>query len=308
MKKKSLFACACFFILQGILSFNLNLYADVVFVGSDSISIRFPNAKEFVEHKGKLDLEEGILFKGKPNFENQIVASSTISLASHSISLFPGSLLKFSKGKFVPLIGRFQMLGKKHADNLVIQTGKFILELKEGEVLLERTKSGDLYIAIQKGGDVLVKEFNRLIHEPAVGTELFFPRFGEMKTNSRISNRWKETPEGFAKVDKLPDPVSDKKKSAKSKIKKTDEDLNLEEETDEDYEDADENGDEDRFKLNSGLVESDLTESDPESLEDSLVAENDVENASDSLKNLPLDNFSSPSLATETATFSSKIK
>ena len=274
MKNKSLATFFTFLLLQFVFSSNIVLFAEQVVSAVGSVSVRLPGNPEFQPMKKGVELYVGTLFKGNVDFENQAVASSAIEVGSHTISIYPGALLKYSLGKFVPLVGRFSISGKKQTEKIIFQTDKFVMEMGQGEVLLEVTKLGGIYVAVKRNTDIFIKEFNRVVHEPTAGTELFFPMFGEVKTSSRISSRWRETPEGYAKVDELPESSLEKSEKKNKKLEKP-VDIDNGSGTAELKEDSEDEN-----------LDLDIEEADPEVLEDSLIEPEELEelkNASDSL-------------------------
>lgn len=162
------------------------------------VFIRCPGQKSFVLASDSTLLPVDAIALARPDTRQPLASSAQIIVGSHSIILFPGASLRCLENGFYHLSGRIEIDTENAAVPLVFQSRKFFLRYLSGNLLLEVTPDSGTYVALRNKGDAFIKDENRRIVELEADQEIFFPLFGPLKKNNRLSSFWNIPPTGFA--------------------------------------------------------------------------------------------------------------
>lgn len=167
------------------------------------VSIRRANKVDFVRVVDNfIDCSNGLILKASPSFKHKLASNTKVLIGSHTITMFPGALLKIGKSGIIPMLGRFDIRNtNENTPSILFTTTKFSCEFCHGKIIIEMCPNGDSHIACPKQVKAWIKEKNRKINVLEAGTEMFFPAFGLSKSQSIISARWSQSPAGYANID-----------------------------------------------------------------------------------------------------------
>ncbi|GAB4275576.1 MAG: hypothetical protein Kow0029_16870 [Candidatus Rifleibacteriota bacterium] len=152
--------------------------------------------KDFIKCSEKLkDLNAPLMLTVPAELKNPVATDSFVLLASTTITIFPGSIIKYDKGIFVPLMGRFIVSAEKETEPLIFRGSRFYCEYHSGEMAIEITPKNHVYIAMSGYGTAWVKDSDRKIFNFQPGTEVHLPPFAHTEVQERLSGLWSQPPE-----------------------------------------------------------------------------------------------------------------
>lgn len=141
-----------------------------------------------VNKPGMMAVQPDVLFP--------LASNTGIIVASHSLTLYPGAMLKFDGSRFMLLGGRILIENdNQETDPIEIVGSRFSARLYHGSFLAEMTPENTFWLAMQKQGDGWLKDQSRKIVEFKPGTEVELPPFSESKVKDSLSPRWDVPPE-----------------------------------------------------------------------------------------------------------------
>lgn len=133
-----------------------------------------------------------------------LATDTCIYSASSTMTLFPGSVIRFDQSGFMPLTGRIHLSGNDFGDKFAVRNRKFELLIERGNVFLEVTPDDGTFIAVRGETTGIIKTFERKIIELENGSEIHFPLFGKEKISKRLSSFWNSPPSSFSAL-RLPE-------------------------------------------------------------------------------------------------------
>lgn len=159
---------------------------------------RFPGKKKFVAATDSVSLIENTIILVRPDVRQPLASDSQLIIGSHSITLFPGSSARLTRGGLYPLSGRLEIKTELPSAPIYIHGKKFFLQYESGHLMIEVTPDSGTYLVMRNKGQAFVKDLDRQIVELETDQEIYFPIFGTMKINSRQSSFWSLAPTGFS--------------------------------------------------------------------------------------------------------------
>ncbi len=159
---------------------------------------RFPGEKKFVVATESASLTEGTIIIVRPDVKQPLASGSHLIIGSHTVTLFPGSSARLTRGGLYPLSGRLEINTELPSSPIFIHGKKFFLQYQNGHLMLEVTPDSGTYLVMRNKGQAFVKDLDRQIVELETDQEIYFPIFGAMKKNSRQSSFWNLAPTGFS--------------------------------------------------------------------------------------------------------------
>jgi hypothetical protein len=164
---------------------------------SGSVFYRLPSAVNFlpVPEKEKTFPDETV-FAVPPRTKRPLATGSRVLIASHSVVMYPGAVIRVGDGELFPLSGRISFGSEDDVgDDLIIRGEKFMTLYRFGELHVEITPEQDAWLVMTNNGKAWLKDHQRKVVDFQPGTEIYIPRFGNSKVKQRASSRWISPPE-----------------------------------------------------------------------------------------------------------------
>lgn len=183
-----------FVLLFVLAAFPVARAEDVIVTGK--VFGKEPAGRVFARMPGTFSVKDfsGII-SVPPDSLFPLATDSMIILGSHTITLYPGAMVKILSGTFQPVLGRIAITNENlKSDPLVFCGERFSGQFHTGRLLIEITPEKTAWFAMEKKGTAWIKDFERRIVEFQPGTELEVPPFSPGKTNERLSSRWSNPP------------------------------------------------------------------------------------------------------------------
>lgn len=168
---------------------------------------RFPGSKDFLLATDTQAIVHGTILLAIPDVNHPVASNTFLVIGSHSVTLFPGALVRLLPRGLYHLAGRIELNSEQSWQPLLIFAAKFYLQYGSGNLLSEVTPDSGTYVAMRGKGDAFIKDQNRKIIELEADQEVFFPLFGQVKIQGRLSSFWDGAPTGFAAARLLLTPV-----------------------------------------------------------------------------------------------------
>ncbi len=164
---------------------------------SGPVFYRLPAAVSFlpVQEIDKSFPDETV-FAVMPNTKFPLATESRVLIASHSVVMYPGAVIRVDNGVLFPLSGRLSFLNEDESGaDLVIRGEKFLALYRLGELHVEITPEQNVWLVMTNNGKAWLKDHQRKVVDFQPGTEVYIPRFGSSKVKQRASSRWMSPPE-----------------------------------------------------------------------------------------------------------------
>lgn len=155
--------------------------------------VRFSNAT------GSILLTQNDVISTNPCFRRPLAQKSTLDINEHQISFFPGASLRYlGASGFRLLTGRIMLKTSESTRPLQIIGNRYVLEYENGDFFVEHTADSGTFFALTSEGYAWLKDDRSKVVEFEYQQEVHVPLFSDTELSSRLSNRWRYPPEGFA--------------------------------------------------------------------------------------------------------------
>jgi hypothetical protein len=148
-----------------------------------------------IDIKNTLSLPDGA-YMAKPVLKSPLASDTVLNISSHTITLFPGAVLKKRRNKLKVLAGRIMIeTDNKNVEPIVFAAKRYLCQFNYGKLLIETTPMNDSWILMKNNGSAWIKTSNRKIIELQAGNEIEIPLFGAVNVGERPGSRWNFAPE-----------------------------------------------------------------------------------------------------------------
>ncbi len=167
---------------------------------SGNFYVRNPRSVTFERWEAEDILVADSLLTVRSSVQVPLATDSAMTVGSHTITFFPGAMIRLLKNGIYPVAGRLKIVSAEASEPLNLFARKFSGAITDGTLLIEVTPDNGIFVKLENNGAAWFKDLGRNIFELNHSQQLHFQMFGETLTQSNPSGFWSGPPGSFSSL------------------------------------------------------------------------------------------------------------